>query len=244
MKLSILIPIHNEAGLFETVLAQVHAVPEPKEIIIVDDGSTDGSTELIRREAERPGVKALFHEHSRGKGAAIHTGLRAVTGEVVIIQDCDLEYDPQDIPAVIRPIVEGRARVAYGSRFLGKIDKMAPLNWLANKLFVWTTRLLYGATLTDEATAYKAFAADLICRMPLRGEGFEFCSEATGMALRLGEKIAETPIHYRARSYDEGKKIGWRDFYPKMKYLVAFRFRTVKLLDQPVNRDSMARTGD
>ena len=151
-----------------------------------------------------------------------------------------LEYDPAEIPALVQPIVEGRARVAFGSRFRGKVIGMRAPNRVANWMLVWTVRLLYGSRLTDEATAYKAFRADLICRMPLRCERFEFCPEVTAQALRLGERIIETPITYRARTFEEGKKIGWRDFITAMRYLFAYRFRAVKLLDQPVNRPAAA----
>ncbi len=235
-KLSIIIPVMNEALLIEKVLDRVRHLPEPKEIIVVDDGSSDGTTEILRRQQIIPGTKVIFHALNQGKGASIRTGLRAVTGDVVVIQDADMEYDPAEIPRIIQPIVEGRARVAYGSRFMGKMVGMQRLNLIANWIFIWTTRLLYGAKLTDEATAYKAFSADLICRMPLKSNGFEFCSEVTGIALRLGEKIAETPITYYSRSYEEGKKIGWKDFMPKMLELLAWRFRRVKLLDVPVNQ--------
>jgi len=238
-KLSVIVPVMNEAQLIETVLERVRRLPEPKEIIIIDDGSSDGTTEILRRENEVPGTRVLFHPVNRGKGASIRTGLTAVTGDVVVIQDADLEYDPAEIPKIIQPILYGRARVAYGSRFTGRMEGMQPLNLIANWIFIWMTRLLYGARLTDEATAYKAFAADLICRMPLQSTGFEFCSEVTGMALRLGEKIAETPITYKSRSYAEGKKIGWRDFMPKIYELWVWRFRKVELLKIPVNAKAL-----
>lgn len=238
VKLSIVMPVMNEAELIKPVLERVRRLPGPKEIIIVDDGSTDGTTEILRREQNMPETTVIFHAFNQGKGASIRTGLSAVTGDIVIIQDADLEYDPAEIPRIVQPIAEGRVRVAYGSRFLGRMEGMQRLNLIANWIFIWTVRLLYGVKLTDEATAYKAFSAGLICRMPLQSKGFEFCSEVTGMALRLGEKIAETPITYQSRSYAEGKKIGWRDFLPKMWELVLWRFRRVKLLEQPVNANS------
>jgi len=235
VKLSIVMPVMNEAELIEKVLEQVRRLPEPLEIIIVDDGSSDGTTEILRRQQSILGTTVLFHPVNQGKGASIRTALTAVTGDIVIIQDADLEYDPLEIPRIVQPIAEGRTRVAYGSRFTGRMEGMQPLNRIANWIFIWTTRLLYGTSLSDEATAYKAFSAELICRMPLQSTGFEFCSEVTGMVLRLGERIAETPITYRSRSYAEGKKIGWRDFLPKMRELVAWRFRRIRLLDTPVN---------
>jgi dolichol-phosphate mannosyltransferase len=235
MKLSIIIPIFNEVELLEPVLERVHALPSPKQLILVDDCSTDGTRDILAREEGRPETVVLYHTVNQGKGAAIRTGLAAVSGDIVVIQDADFEYDPAEIPGMIRPIVEGRTRVAYGSRFMGRIVGMRLPNRVANEILIWTVRLLYGSRLTDEATAYKAFSADLICRMPLRCLRFEFCPEVTAIALRLGETIVETPITYRARTFEEGKKIGWRDFITAVRYLIAYRFRPVRLLDAPVN---------
>ncbi len=240
MKLSIIMPIYNEVELLEPVLERVQALDIAKEIILIDDHSTDGTTELIRRLARQPGIRALYHATNQGKGAAIRTGLTAVTGAVVIIQDADFEYDPAEIPSVIAPIVEGRCDVAFGSRFIGKIIGMRLPNRVANRILAATVWLLYGKGLTDEATAYKAFRSDLICRLPLRCKRFEFCPEVTAMALRLGRAIVESPISYRARTFEEGKKIGWRDFITAMRYLFAYRFRRVNLLDRPVNADALA----
>lgn len=236
MKLTIIMPIFNEVEFLEAVLERVRQLPDPKEIILVDDGSTDGTIDILKRQEKIAGTVVLYHERNRGKGFAIRTGLSRASGDIVIVQDADLEYDPMEIPGVIRPIVEGRARAAYGSRFMGKIEGMRFVNRVANRLLALTARVLYGTPMTDEATCYKAFAADLICRMPLKCERFEFCPEVTAMALRLGEKIVETPITYRARTFEEGKKIGWRDFITAMRYLISYRFLPVKLLDKPVNR--------
>jgi len=235
MKISVLMPIYNEAELVEKVLERVRQMPAEKELILVDDCSTDGTREILKREEGKPGTVVLYHSENQGKGGAIRTGLTAVTGDIVIIQDADFEYDPAEIPQVVRPIAEGAARVAFGSRFTGKVIGMRLPNRIANAILVWTVRLLYGSRLTDEATAYKAFKTDLICRLPLRCRRFEFCPEVTALALRLGETIAETPITYRARTFEEGKKIGWRDFVTAMRYLISYRFRKVRLLDTPVN---------
>ncbi|MCX7047414.1 MAG: glycosyltransferase family 2 protein [Candidatus Sumerlaeota bacterium] len=236
MKLSIIIPIFNEAELIEAVLRGVRAVPVAKELILVDDASSDGTRDILKREESKPDTIVLYHEKNQGKGAAIRTGLTAVSGDIVIIQDADLEYDPSEIPGVIQPILEGKTRVAYGSRFLGKITGMRLPNRVANKILAWTAALLYGSRITDEATAYKALRAELICRLPLECRRFEFCPEVTAMVLRMGERIIETPVSYRARTFEEGKKIGWRDFFIAMRYLIAYRFRPVRLLDNPVNR--------
>ena len=240
MKISILMPIFNEAPLLESVLERVVAVPMDKELILVDDHSTDGTVDILRRLEGRPGFQVLYHTVNQGKGAAIRTGLQAVTGDVVIIQDADFEYDPAEIPQVVAPILEGRVRVVFGSRFKGRIVGMRLPNRVANWILAALTSVLYGARLSDEATAYKAFQSDLICRLPLRCRRFEFCPEVTALALRLGERIAEVPITYRARTFEEGKKIGWRDFITAIRYLVAYRFRFVALLDRPVNAEALA----
>lgn len=233
--LTVIIPIYNEVELLAEVLRTVRELPEPKELILVDDCSTDGTRDILAKEADAPATTVLYHDVNRGKGAAIRTGLTAVTGDIVVIQDADFEYDPNEIPLVIAPIVAGETRVAYGSRFLGKIEGMRFPNRVANRLLAVTARVLYGGRLTDEATAYKAFRSELICRLPLRCERFEFCPEVTAIALRLGERIVETPITYRARTFEEGKKIGWRDFVTAIKYLLIYRFRKVELLERAVN---------
>jgi len=235
MTLSIIIPIFNEVELLPTVLERVRRLSIPKQLILVDDCSTDGTVEILKREEKAPDTVVLYHSRNQGKGAAIRTGLTAVAGDIVIIQDADLEYDPVEIPEVIRPIAEGRARVAFGSRFMGRIIGMRLPNRIANWILARTASLLYGQRLSDEATAYKAFASDLICRMPLRCKRFEFCPEVTAIALRLGERIAEAPISYRARRFEEGKKIGWRDFITAMRYLISYRFRPCPQLIEPVN---------
>ncbi|HBF33546.1 TPA: glycosyl transferase [Candidatus Sumerlaeota bacterium] len=236
MKLTVIMPIFNEEEFLEKVLERVRQLPDPKEIILVDDCSTDSTRDILKHQESIPGTIVLYHEKNRGKGFAIRTGLTRATGDVVIVQDADLEYDPMEIPGVIQPIVDGKSHVAFGSRFMGKIEGMRFPNRVANRLMALTASLLYGSQITDEATCYKAFSTDLICRMPLRCERFEFCPEVTAMALRLGEKIIETPITYRARTFEEGKKIGWRDFVTAMRYLIAYRFRPVRLLDKPVNQ--------
>lgn len=223
--LSIVIPIYNEEELLPTVLRRVRAVDyEPKELILVDDFSQDGSRGILAAEASKPNTVVLHHERNRGKGAAIRTGLKSVRGEIIIIQDADMEYDPDDIPRVVEPIVQGRATVAYGSRFLGRVEKMRLPNRVANWLLAKTVTWLYGHPLTDEATAYKAFRREVLEDIELTCERFEFCPEVTAKVLRRGHRIVEVPVRFVARTFEEGKKIGYRDFFVAMRILLKHRF--------------------
>ncbi len=224
MKLSLIVPIYNEAELLEIVLEKVRAtIPFEHELILVDDHSTDGTIAILKREEQKPGTKVLYHNRNRGKGAAIRTGLKYATGDIVIIQDADLEYDPRDIPRVIQPILDGETNVAYGSRFLGTIEKMALPNFVANKILAWLVTILYLQRITDEATAYKAFRREVIHSIPLKCRRFEFCPEVTAKVLRRGEKIIEVPVKFTARTPLEGKKIGWHDFIIAVWTLLKYR---------------------
>jgi len=213
MKVSIIMPIYNEVELLPTVLEHVRAIPLEKELVLVDDRSTDGTVEILRAEAQKPDTRVFYHDRNQGKGAAIRTGLRHATGDIVIIQDADMEYDPSDIVSVVQPIIEGRTRVAYGSRFRGTIIGMKLPNRVANYILAWLVTILYGQRITDEATAYKAFRREVIEKINLTCKRFEFCPEVTAKVLRLGERIVEVPVKYRARDFEAGKKIGWRDFF-------------------------------
>jgi len=213
MKVSIIMPIYNEVELLPKVLDHVRAVPLDKALVLVDDHSTDGTAEILRAEAEKPDTRVVYHERNQGKGAAIRTGLRHATGDIVIIQDADMEYVPAEIVSVVQPIIEGRVNVVYGSRFKGKIIGMKLPNRVANHVLAWMVTILYGHRITDEATAYKAFRREVIERIELTCRRFEFCPEVTAKVLRLGEKIEEAPVTYRARDFEAGKKIGWRDFF-------------------------------
>jgi len=224
MKVSIVIPIYNEVRLLPTVLEKVRALPLDKELLLVDDHSTDGTIELLRAEEGKPATTVIYHDRNQGKGAAIRSGLALATGDIVIVQDADLEYDPNDIPAVVRPILEGRTRVAYGSRFRGKPLQMRLPNRVANHILAWMVTLLYGQRITDEATAYKAFRREVLERIHLTCRRFEFCPEVTAKVLRLGERIVEVPVSYVARDFEAGKKIGWRDFVVAVWTLMKSRF--------------------
>ena len=224
MKVSIIMPIYNEVELLPKVLDHVRAVPLDKELVLVDDHSTDGTVEILRAEAEKPDTRVVYHERNQGKGAAIRTGLRHATGDIVIIQDADMEYVPAEIVSVVQPIIEGRVNVVYGSRFKGKIIGMKLPNRVANHVLAWMVTILYGHRITDEATAYKAFRREVIERIELTCRRFEFCPEVTAKVLRLGEKIEEVPVTYRARDFEAGKKIGWRDFFVAVWTLLKNRF--------------------
>ncbi len=221
MKLSILIPVYNERATILEILKRVQAVPYEKEIIAVDDGSTDGTRELL---AQAQGVTVLYHDRNRGKGAAIQTALAHATGDIIVIQDADLEYDPRDYKQLIEPIIEGRAKVVYGSRFLG--PRMAMFFWhmVANKALTLMTNILYDAILSDMETGYKAFRADVIKGMRLRSHRFDFEPEVTAKVLKRGIRIFEVPISYYGREYSEGKKIGVKDGFVAIWTLLKYRF--------------------
>ena len=223
MKLSILIPIYNERATVLEIIKRVQAVAFEKEIIAVDDGSTDGTRELLP-ETEKDGVIVLYHDCNRGKGAAIRTALERATGDIIVIQDADLEYDPRDYGQLVQPIVEGRAKVVYGSRFLG--PRMAMFFWhmLANKMLTLMTNILYDTILSDMETGYKAFRADVIKNMMLRSHRFDFEPEVTAKVLKQRIRIFEVPISYYGREYSEGKKIGMKDGFIAIWTLLKYRF--------------------
>ena len=228
MKLYILIPVYNERATILEILDRVQEAPLPKvidekEIIAVDDGSTDGTRELLSQ-VEQQGVSVLYHEHNQGKDAAIRTALARATGDIIIIQDADLEYDPRDYAQLVQPIVEGRAKVVYGSRFLG--PRMAMMFWhmLGNSALTLMTNILYDAILSDMETGYKAFRADVIKAIPLHSRRFDFEPEVTAKVLKRGHRIFEVPISYYGREYREGKKISWKDGVVAVWTLFKYRF--------------------
>jgi glycosyltransferase involved in cell wall biosynthesis len=225
MKLSILMPVYNERETLAEILRQVRAVELPdmeKEILAVDDGSNDGSREILDQETEKGDLRIFYHDQNRGKGAAVRTAITHATGNILVIQDADLEYDPRDYPTLVRPIVEGRVTVVYGSRFLGPRKAMLFWHMLGNKLLTLTTNILYNAILSDMETCYKCFRADVVKDIPLRSRRFEFEPEITAKVLKRGHRIFEVPISYYGREYHEGKKISWRDaplaFWTLLKY--------------------------
>ena len=230
MKLSVIMPIHNEANTIREVLRQVQEVDLEKdgilslskEIIIVDDHSSDGTREILAQIADDE-AKVVYHAQNRGKGSAIKTALQYVTGDIVIIQDGDLEYSPADYHKLIQPIVEGRASIVYGSRFLGEITNMHFLNYIANKILALTASLLFLSWITDEGTCYKVFKADLLKSLDLKCTGFDFCPEVTAKVCKRRYKIIEVPISYHGRSVGDGKKIRWQDGLKAFLTLIKYR---------------------
>lgn len=211
MKISVIIPVYNEARHLQKLLDKVLSA-RPDEIVAVDDGSTDGSRQILEEKAATmQQLKALAHERNRGKGAAVRTALEQVTGEIVIIQDADLEYDPDEYPALLKPIIDGDAKVVYGSRNLARNPASYRRYYWGGKLLSVVTSILYGRKVTDQHTCYKVFDAKLLRSLPLRENGFGFCAEATAMLLNRKITIAEVPVSYHPRSFGEGKKIHWRD---------------------------------
>lgn len=238
MKLSVIVPVYNEKATIKKILQVVNDVDIDKEMIVVDDGSNDGTRETLAN-LSMDGIKKCFHKENRGKGAAIRTGLEKVTGDIVIIQDADLEYNPQEYHQLIRPILEGKAQVVYGSRLLGpSVPKNVSLHFyyafffgvkhyaffLGVKLLNLLTRLLYGVKITDEATCYKVFKTEVIRNIQLKCERFEFCPEVTAKLCKKGYRIHEVGISYMARAFREGKKISWKDGIEAIYTLVKYRF--------------------
>ena len=221
LSLSVLIPAYNERETIRETLARVRALGPEVEIVVVDDASTDGTGEILEAEQE---IVLVRHEANRGKGAAIRTALEHATGEVVAIQDADLEYDPQDLLRLIAPIARGEAKVVYGSRFLRGRPKMEWPNYVCNRMLALAANVLFRAGLTDEATCYKVFERKLIRSIPLRCERFEFCPEVTAKVRKRGERILELPISYEPRSYDSGKKIRAWDGVVALWTLIKYRF--------------------
>ena len=222
MKLSIIIPVYNEKGTIGQVIEEVDAVPLEKEIIVVDDGSTDGTVEAIRRKESKL-TRVHLSPVNFGKGAAIRIGLTYVTGDVIVIQDADSELDPREYLKLIEKIDSG-ADVVYGSRFLKKNPNIRLITRLANRFLTFLTNLLYGCRLTDMETAYKMFRAPVVKKLRLRCIGFEVEPEITAQFLKNGYRIEEVPISYNPRTEDEGKKIGWRDGVRAIYYLFLYRF--------------------
>lgn len=223
MKLSVIIPVYNEVKTIKEILKKVDSVTVDgitKEVVVVDDHSTDGTSELLKG---LKGYKLFFHEVNKGKGAAVRTGIENSTGDIIIIQDADLEYDPNDYSKLIKPIAEGNAKVVYGSRFINRQPTEILSHYLGNKLLTFTTNLLYRSNLTDMETCYKVIHRDVLNGMKLRSNRFEFEPEITSKILKKGYRIHEVPINYTSRGFGEGKKITVVDGIKALYYTIKFR---------------------
>jgi glycosyltransferase involved in cell wall biosynthesis len=210
MKLSVIIPVYNEVHTIHKIIQKVREVPLDKEILVVDDGSTDGTRDLLRESGE--GIKLFYHEKNQGKGAAIRTAIPHLAGDVVVIQDADLEYDPSEYPRLIGPILEGKADVVYGSRFLGGPHRVL-LFWhsLGNRIVTTLSNMLTNLNLTDMETGYKVFRAEAIKQIKIESNRFGLEPEITAKVAKMGCRVFEVPISYYGRDYSEGKKINWKD---------------------------------
>lgn len=238
--LTVIIPVYNEAGTIHQLLQRVLAVPYHKQIIVIDDGSTDETTAMLEKWAGQ--VDLLRHSRNRGKGAAIRTALDHARGRFVVIQDADLEYNPQDYPRLIEPLLRGKADVVYGSRYMrrSRIEHQ-PMRVFRFGVSVLNlcVRVLYGVRLTDEATCYKAFPTLLLRGLGLECEGFEFCPEVTAKIGRMGLKILEVPISYDARTVQAGKKVRWRDGWQAFRTLWKWRRWHPRAMTRAPSRPSL-----
>lgn len=225
MNLTVLIPAFNEKNTIREIVRRVQATNLVYEILVVDDGSTDGTREILAELVENCGIRVVLHDKNQGKGAAVRTGIKNATGDVIIIQDADLEYDPRDYPKLLAPIDEGIADIVYGSRFLGGPRRPVLFwNMVANKILTLTTNILYNNILTDMETGYKVFKREVVQNMTLHARGFEFEPEFTAKVLKRKVRIFEVPISFNPRDYDEGKKIKARDAFIAMWTLIKYRF--------------------
>lgn len=228
-KLSILIPVYNEIKFLEEVLKKVENVDIgniAKEIVLVDDGSTDGTRDLLNKLEETEKYKIYYHGHNMGKGAALRTGLHYTTGDIILIQDADLEYDPSEYNKLLEPFKNNTADIVYGSRFASEESKknFLLLSFMANKFLTFLTNLLYGASITDMETCYKVFRADVIKSFVIKSNKFDFEPEISAKIMKRKYKITEIPISYKGRDYEEGKKITWKDGLQAIWTLFKYRF--------------------
>lgn len=222
--LSAIVPVFNEAATVAEIIRRLKKTHLVKEIIIVDDGSTDKTPSLLKQFQSQKNIIIFTHPQNRGKGMAIRTGVKAASGDYTIIQDADLEYDPEDFPKLLKPIKQGKAQVVYGSRFTGEHRNIFFWHWVANQLLTLTTNILYNTTLSDMETCYKVFPTKLLKDLHLRCRGFEFEPEVTAKVLKRGIRIYEVPVSYAGREYQEGKKISWVDGLIALLTLVRYKF--------------------
>jgi glycosyltransferase involved in cell wall biosynthesis len=226
MKISVVIPVYNEIDTIEEILARVDKVPIKKEIIVIDDLSIDGTRERLKKiVADKENVKVIYHSRNRGKGAALRTGFESVTGDIVIIQDADLEYDPNEYPNLLEPISDGRADVVYGSRFIGGPHRVLFFwHYVGNKLLTLISNALTNLNLTDMETCYKVFKSQILKDLNLKSNRFGFEPEFTAKVSKMRLRIYEVPISYSGRTYSEGKKITWKDGIVALCLIFWYRF--------------------
>jgi glycosyltransferase involved in cell wall biosynthesis len=225
MKLSVIIPVYNEVESIQVILKRVQDQKLAHEIIVVDDGSKDGTRDVLKELDGKKGVRVILHEHNKGKGAAVRTGMAAALGDVLLIQDADLEYDPRDYPILLKPLNEGIADVVYGSRFLGA-SRRVTMFWhmVANRMLTFMTNILYNTILTDMETGYKVFHRKILDGMVLHANSFDFEPEFTAKILKRHFRIFEVPITFNPRDYTEGKKIKLHDAFEAVWTLIKYRF--------------------
>ena len=225
MKLSVIIPVYNEAESIRVILKRVQAQELAEEILVVDDGSKDGTRDILKELDGKGGVRVILHEHNQGKGAAVRTGMAAAKGDILLIQDADLEYDPRDYVTLLEPIKENIADVVYGSRFLGASHRVTMFwHMVANRMLTFMTNILYNTILTDMETGYKVFRREILEGMVLHANSFDFEPEFTAKILKRKFRIFEVPITFNPRDYTEGKKIKLQDAFAAVWTLIKYRF--------------------
>ena len=227
--LSVIVPVYNERVTVAEIIRRIRAVDVPVdvEVIVVDDGSSDGTDKVLSALADST-VRVLTHPVNQGKGAAIRTGMGVARGDLLLIQDADLEYDPEDWPRLLQPILRGKARVVYGSRFTGERINMLPLHWIGNRFLSLVTNLLYSSTMSDMETCYKLFDRQVLDGLTIESDRFDFEPEITAKVLRRGFRIYEVPISYAGREPSEGKKVTWRDGVGALRALIKYRFTRIE----------------
>ena len=225
MKLSVIIPVYNEVESIQVILKRVQDTRLVHEIIVVDDGSKDGTRDVLAALDGKKGVRVILHERNKGKGAAVRTGMAAALGDVLLIQDADLEYDPRDYPQLLEPINEGLADVVYGSRFLGRAHRVTMFwHMVANRMLTFITNIMYNTILTDMETGYKVFRREILNGMILHANSFDFEPEFTAKILKRRFRIYEVPITFNPRDYNQGKKIKLHDAFEAVWTLIKYRF--------------------